>query len=96
MVQPFFLAFNIAWLVIWYLSISGLEAQQRAALFAAWLLAIAGMLNGIAHPLMAVAVGGYFPGLVTSPFIGIASLWLWCRLWRATQTGCIAKCSAQT
>lgn len=55
------------------------------AALAAWFLAIAGMFNGIAHPLLAIAAGGYFPGLVNSPFIGVASVWFWLRLLRATR-----------
>lgn len=81
-----FVAFNVAWIVIWVASIPGLRSNRAIAFFAAWFLAIAGMLNGIAHPLMAVVAGGYFPGLITSPFIGLASVWLWRRLCAATNT----------
>jgi hypothetical protein len=49
-----------------------------------WFLALAMMMNGIAHPLVAVWTGGYFSGLVTSPFVGVAGLWLWRRLVAAT------------
>jgi hypothetical protein len=55
------------------------------AVFAAWFLAIAGMFNGIAHPLLAIAERGYFPGVVSSPFICVASVWLWLRLRKATR-----------
>jgi hypothetical protein len=80
----FFVAFNLIWLAIWVASIPGVHLGQPAAIFAAWLLAIAAILNGIGHPVMAVATGGYFPGLVTSPFIGVAGVWLWLRLYDAT------------
>lgn len=80
----FFVVFNLAWIGIWVASVPGLRSARQAAFFAAWFLAIAGMLNGIAHPLMAVASGGYFPGLVSSPFVGIASVWLWLGLRAAT------------
>jgi hypothetical protein len=43
------------------------------------------MLTGMAHPLMAAASGGYFPGLTTSPVIGVAGLLLWSRLRSATR-----------
>jgi len=43
------------------------------------------MANAIAHPLLAVAAGGYFPGLVSSPFIGAAGVWLWVNLERSTR-----------
>ncbi len=81
----FFVVFNVTLLGIWVASVPGLRSARAAAFFAAWFLAIAGMFNGIAHPLLAIAEGGYFPGLVSSPFIGIASVWLWLRLRRATR-----------
>ncbi len=80
-----FVVFNLTCLAIWIVSISGLRSAHPAAFFAAWFLAIAGMVNGIAHPLLAVAAGGYFPGLVSSVFIGFASIWLWLRLRGATR-----------
>ena len=77
---PFFLAFNLAWLGIWVASVWGVSRGWAPAFFAAWFLAIAGMFNGIAHPLLAVAAGGYFPGLASSPVIGAGSVWLFVRL----------------
>jgi len=80
----FFVTFNLVWLAIWIVSIPFLRVGRKAAFFAAWFLAIAGMLNGIAHPMMAISSGGYFPGLITSPIIGIAGVLLWQRLQTAT------------
>lgn len=80
-----FLVFNLSWIAIWIASVPGLRAGRAPAFFAAWFLAIAGMFNGIGHPLLAVAAGGYFPGLLTSPLIGGASVWLWLRLQGATR-----------
>lgn len=74
---PLFVSFNLVWIVSWFLSIKPLRWAHKAAFFAAWFLALAGTLNGIAHPLMAVSVGGYFPGLISSPFIGVAGIFLW-------------------
>ncbi len=82
-----FVFFNLTWLGIWVASVPGLRSARAAAFFAAWFLAIAGMFNGIAHPLLAIAAGGYFPGLVSSPLIGGASVWLWLRLRGATRPG---------
>jgi len=79
-----FVAFNLAWLGIWIASVPGLRSARLPAFFAAWFLAIAGALNGVAHPILAFAAGGYFPGLVSSPFIGGAGLWLWLQLLGAT------------
>ena len=81
----YFVVFNLTWLGIWVASVPGLRSARAAAFFAAWFLAIAGMFNGIAHPLLAIAAGEYFPGLVSSPFIGGASVWVWLRLRRATR-----------
>jgi hypothetical protein len=81
----FFVSFNVAWLVIWSLSCWGLAVRRRPALFPLWFLAIAGAANGVAHPLMSVAVGGYFPGLATSPLIGVLGVVLLRRLLAVTQ-----------
>lgn len=83
----FFVGFNVLWIGIWIASVRGIRSGRAVAFFAAWFLAIAGMINGIAHPLMAVAGGGYFPGLVSSPLIAGVCVWLWVRLLRATRTG---------
>jgi len=87
----FFVVFNLTWIVIWIASVpllrSALNPAIKPAFFAAWFLAIAGMLNGVAHPVMAVASGGYFPGLISSPFVGLVSIYLWYRLHSATSSG---------
>lgn len=75
-----FVGFNLGWLLIWSVSVAWIRTAHAVPLFAAWFLAIASCANGIAHPLLAVASGGYFPGLATSPFIGLAGWWLWRRL----------------
>ncbi len=80
-----FVLVNVALLAIWAASVSGLRSGHAAAFFAAWFLALGGLLNGVAHPLLAVASGGYFPGLVTSPVIAMAGAFLWIRLRAATQ-----------
>jgi hypothetical protein len=80
----FFVLVNLAWIGIWIVSVSGLRSGRPAAFFAAWFLAIASMANAVLHPLGALLAGGYFPGLVSAPFAGLAGLWLWVRLHRAT------------
>ena len=79
-----FAAFNLLWLAYWAISVTGLKHSRRNAFFAAWFLALAGMLNAIAHPVLALLANGYFPGLVTSPIIGAFSYWLWRSLHRST------------
>lgn len=67
----FFVVFNLAWIVIWLVSAIGIHRQFQAAYFPAWFLALAAILNGIAHPLLAIVTGGYFPGLISSPILGV-------------------------
>lgn len=72
----FFVSFNLFWLGIWGLSIRGLTARRWCALFPLWFLGIASVANGLAHPPLSLRDGGYFPGLVSSPFVGIAGILL--------------------
>lgn len=81
-----FVAFNLAWLVVWSWAAARLVSGSHLVGFPAWFLATAAMLNGAAHPLLAAHVGGYFPGLATSPVLGVAGLWLWRRLWCLTES----------
>jgi hypothetical protein len=76
----FFLVFNLSWQSIWILSAIGLQKGYRFALFPVWFFALASMANGIAHPALALAVRGYFPGLITSPVVGALGVLLWLRL----------------
>jgi len=80
----FFLWFNVVWLAIWIASVWGVRSAMGWAVFAAWFLGIAGALNGIAHPALAIVAGGYFPGLISAPIVGAASAWLLVRLARAS------------
>ena len=83
----FFVSFNVAWLALWVLSAFGLKAGYRPVFFPIWFLALAMLANGIAHPLLGVATGGYFPGLYTSPAVGIVGIFLMSRLLRVTASG---------
>jgi hypothetical protein len=56
-------------------------------LFPLWFLGIACALNGLAHPLLALRSGGYFPGLITSPLVGVAGVLLLWRTLRVTAPG---------
>jgi hypothetical protein len=78
--EEFFVACNLVWLSVWTLSAIGLQKGYRAALFPIWFFAIAAMANGIAHPVLAVVAHGYFPGLITSPVVGVVGVLLWLRL----------------
>lgn len=75
--ETFFVVFNVVWLVVWLASAALVSLGGLATRAASWFLALAAILNAIAHPLLAVAVAGYFPGLWTSPVLGAAGYWLW-------------------
>lgn len=70
----FFVGFNVAWMTIWLCCIPALRRFPRAAGLPVWFLAIASAANGVVHPLLALATGGYFPGLWTSPLTGLLGL----------------------
>ncbi len=76
----FFVSFNLLWLGVWALSIPGLAARRRIGLFPLWFLGLASAANGVVHPLIAIRLGGYFPGLLTSPLVGVAGVVLLRRL----------------
>jgi len=78
--QNFFVVFNLMWLCVWILSAIGLQRGYRFALFPGWFFAIAGIVNGIAHPIFAIVARGYFPGLITSPVVGAMEGLLWLSL----------------
>jgi hypothetical protein len=81
----FFVAFNLIWLAVWLFAIAGLARFPRVAAFPLWFLAIASTANGIAHPLLSLAASGYFPGLWSSPLVGIVGVVLLSALASATR-----------
>jgi hypothetical protein len=72
----FFVSFNLGWVGIWLLCILVLHRFPRIAVFPIWFLGIASAANGLLHPAIALAVGGYFPGLWSSPAAGILGVML--------------------
>ena len=76
----FFVTFNLVWLVLWSLSLWGLRARWQAVLFPLWFLGLGCVANGLAHPGFSLRTGGYFPGLFTSPLVGIVGVVLLRRL----------------
>jgi len=69
--ESFFVWFNVAWLGLWAAGLVGVRAGWVVALCPLWFLGLAMLLNLVAHPVLAIRVGGYFPGLVTSPLVGV-------------------------
>jgi hypothetical protein len=84
--ESFFVVFNVAWIAIWLASAALIPRGGIVTRTAVWFLALAALLNAVAHPLLAMSVAGYFPGLWTSPFLGAAGFWLWLALRRAHGT----------
>lgn len=76
----FFVTFNLFWLAVWSLSLWGLKARWQAALFPLWFLGLGCLVNGLAHPALSLRTGGYFPGLFTSPLVGLVGIFLLRRL----------------
>lgn len=74
-----FLAFNFTWVLIWLCGVY-FYPLNRITMTTFWFLAIASAINGIAHPVFSLMVDGYFPGLVTSPFVGLLGILLIRRL----------------
>lgn len=79
--------YNLTWIAIWCLSLVGLRLAWRPALFPVWFLALACVVNCLAHPLLALAAAGYFPGLWSSPICGLVGFPLLALLGRFTASG---------
>ena len=80
----FFVTFNLIWIAVWLWGAVGLKRGMRIAFFPVWFFAIGMVGNAIWHPLLCLATGGYFPGLLTSPFAGVVGAILLSRLWKIT------------
>ena len=90
-----YLGFNISWIGIWLMSLFGVRVGLHAAFFPLWFLGLASMLNGVAHPLLALTSGGYFPGLWTSPLCAVGGLVLLSALARYTGISASAATAAR-
>ena len=82
-----FVAINLVALSIWLLSVFALAMGASVALFPLWFLGVASVANAFLHPALALASGGYFPGLFTSPVVGGSGVLLLSRLSRITDPG---------
>lgn len=80
-----FVSVHLVALVVWVLSVPALLARVSVALFPLWFLAVASVSNALLHTALAIATGGYFPGVLTAPVVGVAGLLLLRGLARITQ-----------
>lgn len=71
-----FVLFNVTWLVVWATSLFGVRAGVALATWPLWFLGLAAVLNMIAHPVLGLRVGGYFPGFFTAPVVGVTGILL--------------------
>ncbi len=90
----FFVTFNVVWLAIWILAAWALRQGSKVGLLPAWFFALGMAGNGVVHPLLALRAGGYFPGLASSPIVGLLGLVLLRGLFRATKSGEYARSTA--
>jgi len=76
---------NIVLLIIWIISLLAVRRGVLIALFPLWFLGFAELLNLSLHPLAALIVGGYFPGLITGPVAGVFGVLTLRELLRVTE-----------
>jgi hypothetical protein len=86
--QPFtetvFVSFNLTWLAIWVIALFAVRKGLVIAVCPIWFLGLAMVLNFLAHPILALRSGGYFPGLLTAPLVGVLGVLLIGELVRVT------------
>jgi hypothetical protein len=72
-----YITFNLIYLFLFSAAAWGAVRNVRPAFLIVWFFTlIAGIGNGIFHPLVSVYQGGYFPGLVSSPLLLIIGILL--------------------
>jgi hypothetical protein len=61
---------------LWWCWIAQVRPQRRGARGLAWFWAVLETCNGLAHVGLALAAGGYFPGVATAPLLLAFGLYL--------------------
>ena len=78
-----FAIFNIGLVLFGFLCyLVWVRPGRPAARALAWLWIVIELVNGIGHPAIALARGGYFPGVLTAPVLLALSLYLALRMTR--------------
>jgi len=81
-----FVTLNLVWLAVFVVTGVGVHYKIRLSYLVVYYFAIiGGIANGLAHPLLSLMKGGYFPGLFTSPFVLIVGLALLRRLMKGSR-----------
>jgi|SRR5215213_7199946 len=78
-----FVAFNMIAYSLFILAALGMYKGMKSSMIIVWFFVFGGAVgNAIWHPLLALRVGGYFPGLYTSFAYWIVAPMLLKRLWK--------------
>jgi hypothetical protein len=81
-----FVAFNMIAYCLFLLAGVGMYKGMKWAMIVVWFFTMAGVLgNAVLHPLLALRVGGYYPGLFTSFAYWIVGPILFMRLWEVRE-----------
>ena len=72
--ESFFMRANLAFLAIWVVALFALRRGIVIGLLPLWFLGWAELLNLFLHPVLALWTGGYFPGVVTAPIVGVLGI----------------------
>jgi len=84
MEYSFFLTINIGLLIVWLFGAFRRTANS-IVISTFWFLALASVFNLLAHPTLTLVTGRYFPGVVTSPVVGVTGVLLLRRLLQVTR-----------
>jgi hypothetical protein len=80
-----FIAINLAFIASFLVALGLRGNSRRIADVPLWFLAVASCANAIIHPALAIRAGAYFPGLLTSPLVGLSGVALLFALVRSTR-----------
>ncbi|MEK6279814.1 MAG: HXXEE domain-containing protein [Acidobacteriota bacterium] len=86
-----FVAFNMIAYCLFLLAGLGIYKGVKWAMVVVWFFTFTVLGNAVWHSLLAIRVGGYFPGLFTSFAYWIVGPILFMRLWEASESGAEVK-----
>lgn len=82
--QSAFIWANVTFLGIWAAALVAVREGLVIGLLPLWFLGYAEVLNLFLHPLLALRAGGYYPGVVTAPIVGVLGILTLRELFRIT------------